>query len=64
MDIERDRPLEQAPSSIDDILAKVRSELATLSEEQVSKSDATLRRMGGAGFVPVVALQMTANASR
>lgn len=54
MDTERDRPLEPAPS-IDDILAKVRSELAALPDENVSKSDATLRRMGGAGFVPVVA---------
>lgn len=54
MDIERDRPLEPAPS-IDDILAKVRSELAALPGENVAKSDAPMRRMGGAGFVPVVA---------
>ncbi len=54
MDTERDRLLEPAPS-IDDILAKVRSELAALPDENMSKSDAPMRRMGGAGFVPVVA---------
>lgn len=54
MDKERDRPLE-TPPSIDAILAKVRGELAALPDENVSKPDATMRRMGGAGLVPVVA---------
>ena len=44
MDTERDRPLETAPS-INDILAKVRSELAALPERSVVNTHTVRRRI-------------------